>query len=648
VFGYQGRWVFVDLTSRHVRVESADPDACRDYLGGRGLQARILHDHLREAGRVTDPMAPTNRIVIGSAAANDTPVPTAGRGSCSFVGSMTRSAEPAPWTMTHEPVYGLLTHSSAGGLFPNMLKRAGIDQVIVDGAADRPVRLVAANGSVQVVDAEDDLFETVAGRRVVRRTPAVIDRLSRRHPGSSTVCVGPAGWNRVAFACLTNDHHRNFGRGGAGAVLGSKNLVAITATGRQQAAMAVPDAFARLARDVDALVASHVRDPERTASFRPSTGTTWWLDRAFNGGYQGQRGGYLPYHNFDEGYFDPEEFSRVSTAAFLEISGRHRVCNRCRHVTCTRAAEIASGPYAGRGVRPEFETIALWINCCVLDRDAIFHANRLCNELGIDTMTFGSVLSAAMELKEQGFLRQVDDGPSFGSAPDMLRTLEAVAYRSGDIGALLGQPGDRVIAEVAAAHPAADASAIARCVTYAFGGLGYAGIEPKAFPGMFTAYSTSNRGRGDHTYAWTIQAEEGGLQGSGTVAAYVATGQIGKALIDSLGLCDFFTEDLFSEQFLALYGALTGTIYSPETLEACARRICALERHVNCLQGRARAYDAYIPQKLTEPLREGPLQGRAVDPAFHLAALDAFYAQHGWTSEGRVDPRRLAELGIVP
>ena len=633
--GYRGRWAFVDLTARTVRVEPADPALERDYVGGRGLQARLIADHLERTGPLTDPLSPRNRIVIGSAAPNDTAVPTAGRGSCSFVGTMTRSPGPAPWVPGHKPVYGLLTHSSSGGLFPNMLKRAGFDQVVVDGRADRPVRLEAVEGALRVVDAEDDLFETVAGRRVPRRASVVTDLLGARVKGGSTLTVGPAGWNLVDFACLTADRHRNFGRGGAGAVFGSKNLVAVTAYGRDPVAYADAEAFTALGREIDALVKASVDDPARTASFRPATGTTWWLDRAFDGRYLGAKGGYLPWHNFDEGSFDPAGYARVSTDAFLAISGKHSVCNRCRHVFCTRSAAVPSGPYAGEGVRPEFETIALWINCCILDRDAIFHMNRLCNELGVDTMTFGSVMAGAMELSEKGFLAAHGSRLRFGDAAAMIAALETIAYASSPLGRLLGRHTDAVVAEVAAGAPPADLDAIARCATTTFGGLGYAGISPKVFPGMFAAYATSNRGRGDHTYAWTIQAEEGGLKDAGDLAAYVAEGQAGKALVDSLGLCDFFTGDITAEPFLGLYRALTGVAYTPESLKACGRRIYALERRVNNLQGRDRAYDAHVPPKLKVPLTAGAHKGRAVDEAFHNAVLDAYYDAWGWTRDGQ-------------
>jgi aldehyde:ferredoxin oxidoreductase len=633
--GYRGRWVFVDLTTRTVRIEPADPSLLRDYVGGRGLQARLLADHLERTGPLRDPLAPENRIVIGSAALNDTAVATAGRGSCSFVGTMARSPEPAPWIAGHKPVFGLITHSSAGGLFPNMLKRAGFDQLVIDGRADRPVRLEAVDGACRIVDAEDVLFETVAGRRVPKRASAVTDILSARIKGSSTLTAGPAGWNLVDFACLTGDKHRNFGRGGAGAVFGSKNLLAVTAFGSGPVAYADPEEFKRLGKELDAQIKASVEDPSRTASFRPTTGTTWWLDRAFNGRYLGAKGGYLPWHNFDEGAFDPDDYAKVSTDAFLAISEKHAVCNKCRHIFCTRLARVASGPYAGEGVRPEFETIALWINCGILEREAIFHMNALCNELGVDTMTFGSVMAGAMELAEKGLLPAYPGAPVFGDAPGMVRTLEEIAYASTGLGRLLGRHTDRVVAELAAAAPRAQAD-IAYALTTVFGGLGYAGISPKAFPGMFTAYGTSNRGRGDHTYAWTIQAEEGGLTEAADLAAYVAEGQVGKALVDSLGLCDFFTGDITAEPFLSLYRALSGIAYTPASLKACGRRIYALERRLNNAQGRDRAYDSFVPPKMKVPMTRGAHKGGAVDEAFYNAILDAYYSAWGWTRDGLV------------
>ncbi len=635
-FGYRGKWAWIDLSKRKVRIEPADPGLCRDYVGGRGLQARLLWEHLNKIYPLKDPLSPENRIIIGNAAANDSPIPTAGRGSCSFIGTMTRSSEPVSWVPGHRPVYGMITHSSAGGLFHNMLKRSGIDHLIIDGRADRPVRIQVIEGDVQIVEAEEDLFQTVEGRKIVRKASEMTDYLSRKFKGSSTVCAGPAGWNLVDFACLTADYHRNFGRGGAGAIFGSKNLVAITAYGKEGLFYYDSENFKKINQELDSLVKASVEDPNQTASFRPTTGTTWWLDRAFNGRYLGVKGGYLPWHNFDEGYFDPDDFSRASTDAFLEIAGKHNVCNKCRHIFCTRTAKVDEGPYAGKGVRPEFETIALWINCCILDREAIFYMNYLCNELGVDTMTFGSVMASAMELSEKGFLEKYGSALKFGDASEMIKTLKAIAYQTNDLGKLLGKYTDRLIAEVVANFGPEAIDDIVFCSTTSYGGLGYAGINPKAFPGMFTAYGTSNRGRGDHTYAWTIQAEEGGLKQARDLASYVAEGQAGKALVDSLGLCDFFTADIASEPFLSLYQALTGIEYTPESLKECGKRIYSLERRLNNLQGRNRIYDAFIPPKLRIPLSSGAHKGEAVNEDFYNTILDAYYEIQGWTRHGIV------------
>jgi len=203
-----------------------------------------------------------------------------------------------------------------------------------------------------------------------------------------------------------------------------------------------------------------------------------------------------------------------------------------------------------------------------------------------------------------------------------------------------------MLAEAGAGATPSQLKEMALACTTTFGGLGYAGVHPKAFPGMFTAYGTSNRGRGDHTYAWTIQAEESGLKEPKELASYVAEGQSGKALVDSLGLCDFFTADVGSELFLSLYQALTGISYSADSLKQCGQRIYALERSINNLQGRHRAYDSYVPPKLTVPLTSGGHQGDRVDPKFYGSVLDAYYEFQGWTDQGLVDSTMLKKLGV--
>ncbi|MCX7974950.1 MAG: hypothetical protein N3B16_10715 [Candidatus Aminicenantes bacterium] len=643
-FGYMGRWAFIDLNTGQVTWQEADPEVCRLFIGGRGLQAFLIYQHLQKTGWLKNPLSPENRLVIGNSSLNDTSLPTAGRGSCSFISPLTFSPLAQAWLGNCPPIYGLITHSSCGGHFHNRLKRAGVDQIIIDGRADKPVRILVQEEKIEIIEAEEELFEKKNAQKVLRPTSQIIDYLTKKYPGSSTLTTGPTGWNQVAFANLTADYHRNFGRGGAGAVFGSKNLVAITASGQKKINFKDETRFKEAVRKIDEAIKAHVADPNWTVSFRPETGTTWWLDRAFRGGYLGKVGGYLPWHNFDEGYFDPQLYEKVSTRAFLEIAGKHNVCSRCRHILCTRTASVKEGPYAHEGIRPEFETIALWINCCLTDREGIFYLNHLCNDFGVDTMTFGSLMAAVMELNEKG-LWPFPNGPIFGEVESMIKALKEITYRSSDLGQLLAQSTDQIIADLIAAFNLSPAELV-YCFTTAYAGLGYAGIEPKVFPGMFTAYGTSNRGRGDHTYAWTIQAEEAGLSGAEDIAAYVINSQINKALTDSLGLCDFFPEDYFSSDFLEAYEALTGFSYSPESFRECGRRIYVLERWINQHQGRTRAYDAFIPPKFLKPLTSGPQAGQAVDPIYYKAILDAYYALQEWTVDGHIPESLLEKLKI--
>lgn len=646
--GYKGKWAYIDLSGGKVLIADSDPRAEEEYIGGRGLQAHLLARHLRSlGGPLRDPLGPDNRIILGTSAPNDTKVHTAGRGSASFISPMTRSESPLSDDLPH--VYGLITHASVGGSWPNKLKKAGFDQLIIDGRSETPVRIEIADGDIRIVDAEPDLFEERDGARFPLRSGELNKALQQKVNGDgfSSLYLGPAGWIQIPFACLTNDGDRNFGRGGGGAVFGSKNLVAVSVTGSGTTTLHNEELFNKRFKEMDEAINTAVGDPEQTASFRPESGTTWWLDRAFHGGYLGKEGGYLPWHNYDEGHFDEKKYSSVSTGALLEISDKRKLCSRCRAVICSRLVKMKNGEMFPR---PEFETIALFINCCITDREAIVELNHLCNEVGLDTMSTASIIAGGMDMDEKGILKELSVEPlPFGDSGAMGSAIEAIAYGRKGIGALLGDTADRIAWKILDELGDEKKDDLLWCLTTTYAGLGYAGVAAKAFPAMHTCYATSNRGRGDHTYGWTVQAEEAGMaQNAETIAPLVAGGQWGKALVDSLGVCDFIPFDVTSEVFLDLLFAINGNRYTTDEIMECGRRILNLERSINNLQGRSRSYDEHVPPKLTVPMTSGAMKGRKVDPDLLGEILDAYYKEQGWNRDGLVTEETLKTLGISP
>jgi aldehyde:ferredoxin oxidoreductase len=178
----------------------------------------------------------------------------------------------------------------------------------------------------------------------------------------------------------------------------------------------------------------------------------------------------------------------------------------------------------------------------------------------------------------------------------MADAIEAIAYRRDSVGTLLGDTADGTAKAILERLGDGRRDDVDWCMVMAYGGLGYAGIQPKAFPAMNACYATSNRGRGDHTYGWTVQAEEAGVVTTPEeIGPFVASSQWGKAVIDSLGICDFFAFDVTSDIFRDLLYAITGNRYTADGLTACGRRTVNLERMLNAVQGRSRAYDEFTP-----------------------------------------------------
>ncbi|MFQ6074675.1 MAG: aldehyde ferredoxin oxidoreductase family protein, partial [Candidatus Bathyarchaeia archaeon] len=409
MFGYTGKILRVDLSSERVSTEPLGEETAERYLGGKCLGAAILYRELRPG---IDPLGPDNRLILLAGPLQGTTVPGSGRFAV-----VSKSPE------THG--YG---ESHAGGTFGPLMKMAGYDAIIVEGRSEGPVYLDVVDDGVEIRGAGrlwgKDVYETEKGIREGRKGR------------TSIVSIGPAGERLVRIACVINDLNRAAGRGGMGAVMGSKRLKAVAVTGTGGVDLYDERGLREHAKDI---VARITKLPSMID--RQKYGTS-----AFASTLNAQ--GILPTKNFQRGYFAGANKIDGHTMANTILVGR-RACYACP-IACIRCVEVREGPFAPVHPEmggPEYETVASLGSLLLIDDlTAIAKANELCNLYGIDTIAVGVVLAYAMECyAREIFNREELDGVdlSWGNAEAMVRMVEKIGERDG-VGDLLAEGVKRV------------------------------------------------------------------------------------------------------------------------------------------------------------------------------------------------------------
>lgn len=600
--GYHGRVLWIDLKEQRARSEPLDPELAADYIGGRGLGARILYDQLAPG---TSPVAPETPLIFATGPLNSTAAPLSGRYEI----------------VTRSPLTGTILASNSGGRFAVDLKRTGFDAVVIEGAADRPCYLW--------IDGDDVEFRD-AGPLWGADTHETTERLTEEtHPRAGVACIGPAGERGVLFASVMNDRDRAAGRGGAGCVMGSKQLKALVVHGDQDTSIAHPEQFDR-ARQV---ALTSIKETPITKNALRDYGTAV-LVHTIN-----DYGG-LPTRNFQQGYF-PDADS-ISGQTLKETLFEHNVaCANCV-VACGRATRTAER--SGEG--PEYETIwALGPMCGVHDLETIAEANYVCNELGLDTITAGSTIACAMELWSWGCFDEAirtqirsDLGTdlTFGNPQAVLRCVQLMGRKEG-FGALLAEGSARLASRFG--RPGTSMSVK---------GLELPAYDPRAFQGMALALATASRG-GCHLRAYLIAPEALGtptdvnrFARSGK-PALVKLYQDLSAVVDSMGLCLFTTFALNPDHYARLLATATGVERSTQEMLTIGERIYNLERLFNQREGFSRIDDTLPDRILNQPLTAGNSKGRTVELE---PMLEEYYHLRGWDSEGRPTPETLARLGL--
>jgi aldehyde:ferredoxin oxidoreductase len=574
-YGYHGRYLRIDASRGRAEWIPLAEATLRHFIGGSGLGTRLLLD---EGDPGADPLAPEAPLIFAFSP---------------LVGSpLTTSAKFA--VVSKSPLTDRINDSLAGSGFAIAGKRCGGDATVIVGRAPELSVLIVDDGEVRLETVED-----LRGATCRATEAAVRARLGADYRIAS---IGPAGERAVRYATISHDG-RHAGRGGSGAVLGSKNIKAIAVRGSRRCEWAHPVELAEYSKTLS----------ER--SFGPATAKYRELGTAANL-LTFNRLGALPTRNFQSGTF--EGAANISPEYIRTTHAR----TRASCVACTIGCEHIYSIGDAAGVRLEYESLfALGPLCGVADADAVLRAARLCDDLGIDTISAGGTIAFAMECVERGWLDQ--RWLTFGSGDALLRAVEAVGRREG-VGDLLAE-GSRRAAE-----------------TIGHGSIGFApqvkgleipGYEPRALQTMALGFAVGARGA-DHNRSGAYEVDFSDRVDRRRVTLDAVRHAIDTedkaAIMDSLILCKFLRgvfEDFYTEAATTLR-LVTGWDVTASELRETARRIVGAKRQFNLLAGWTRDEDTLPDRFLDNSLSSDPA---ATLTREHLSNLVAeYHRQRGW------------------
>ena len=622
VYSVHGRILHIDLSSRKIWVEKYGSDLLREYIGSRGIQARLYWDTVKPEVR---PFSPENVVFIGAGTFTATPMPSAGRTTVTF----------------KSPATGRYFKASVGGDFGIKLKLNGYDIIAIRGASEEPVYIYIEDDHVDILPAKDlwGLDVRTAHAKLVRKYGIHID----------TLLIGPAGERLVKYASINTSVYNVAARGGGGAVLGYKKLKGIVLSkGSRSVVLYDPRRYLELSMKV---VKNIMNDEALVGTAKFGTASaTMGLDRTNT----------LPNYNFRKPYW--EHAYKNSGEYYVEagyLVGRVG-CGQCI-VSCHRHTRTSK--YGGVDtVGPEYETSnALGGNIGNADTDALIKMNDLANIYGLDTISLGGVIAWVMESYEKGYLREVKDElgtePVWGNVEAAMKLIDKIVRRDG-IGDLLAEG-------LAVACRRVDDETCKWAVQAR--GLEHSRVETRIARAYALAFALNPRGP-DHLHTETF-AEFGFTEDSKKLIERI-TGHrewagVGKnegrpeivawheemyAVTDSVGFCAFITTAGFAvDEFLMseLFEAATGIPMNAEELVRAGERIITLERMIQVREGRTRK-DDNLPWRIThEKVRTRDGKEYVITEEELNEMLDKYFELRGWDKKTGVPlPNKLKELNL--
>ena len=595
---WKGTILRVDLAAKTVKKEPLNVKDAHAYVGGRGLGTKYFCD---EVDPKTEPLSPDNKLLFMTGPLTGTGAASGGRYE----------------VIAKAPLTGTIGAANSGGYFGPELKYAGYDGIIFENASDTPVYLFINDDIAELRDASD-----LWGKTVFETTDILNEQCGESF---KVACIGPAGENGCLYAGVLNDKHRAAGRGGLGAVMGSKKLKAVAVRGTGSVFVARPEKF------FDAIA-----NARKTLKAHPVGGTglgvygTEILVNIIN------QSGALPTRNWRDGAYFPDADATGGETLVDKYLVKNKGCFGCS-IDCGRVTRIPDGPYKSSGEGPEYEAAwAYGADCGISDLAAICKANFLCNEYGMDPITLGATIACAMELYAIGAIPESDIGFPllFGDADAIVKLTVATGKNEG-FGKALAEGSFRLAEKYG--HPELSMS-VKKQEMPAYDG--------RAAQGMALEYATSNRG-GCHVRGYLTSPELLGVPIK--VDPLITEGKPAlcklfqdlTALIDSAGICLFTTFGLGLPEIAAQYREAVGTDESDEDILLKGERVWNLEKKFNIAAGVEK--DTLPPRLLQEPLPSGAAKGR-------VARLDdmlgEYYEVRGWNADGIPTADKEQELSL--
>jgi len=581
---YVGKMLIVDLTTNKVSSEPLRQDWAKEYWGSWGLALRYYCDAVKPE---IEPLSPENAVVIMTGPLGGTLVPLASR-LC---------------LVSKSPHTGTIFESNVGGSFGAELKFAGYDGIIIKGRAAAPVFLKIADDCVTLESAE-----AMTGRGIFETEKLLEAAIGS--PDAKCLAIGPAAENLITFSMIGSESYRQFGRGGTGALFGSKNLKGIVCRGTGAVKVANMGTFLERVNHYTQ------NDLLTEDNLWAKTDGTPILVEVTN------EMGIHPTKNYTRGFNGRKE--TLNSDAIQAAKLGNRACASCP-MACGKFTRVNSAEIEG----PEYETLCLaGSNCEVNDLEAVIRFNRLCDDLGLDTMSCGSTISLAMEMTETG---RHDFNLHFGKVDEYLKVIYEIATLSTERGRDLAMGAKKLAAKYGAEDLAMEVK-----------GLEMPAYEPRGNYGMGIAYATSERGA-CHLRAFPIFTPE--PFNIEALVTEVVNAQNANGIKWSLGFCDFWGT-MNTEIEADLLTAGLGEEVTPAELDLAGERIWNLSRLFNLRAGLTAADDT-LPKKIMErPLEEGSQAGRVFSREDLTQAMQSYYQQRGWDKQGVPSGQKLNDLGL--